>query len=384
MGEYVDYNDAVQTIKDAILRSQYETGRAVNANQLSLYYGIGNYVSVNTRGGQWGKGALVSISNQLQKELPGLRGFSERNLKYMRTFYEEWQDCLGVEVDYRNSAVAIAETEANSIHSGAIEILQLQMQNLDGEAQEAFLSIGFTHHSVILEKTKDFDERIFYIKLCAREHFSVEALKRSLKNDDYRHQAHIPNNFLEVIPSKQRALRAIEMFKDEYFLDFINVEDLGVRDVEDVDERVVEQAIVNNVKNFIMTFGRGFSFISNAYHVDAFGEDQFIDLLFFNRELNCLVAVELKRGKFKPAYLGQLSGYLSVLDEFERKPHESPSIGIVLCKDMNEAFVNLVIRSYNSPMGVATYTLAEDMPPNLRQALPDIDDLKALLEKDDS
>jgi hypothetical protein len=131
-----------------------------------------------------------------------------------------------------------------------------------------------------------------------------------------------------------------------------------------------------------MEFGRGFSFIGNAYHLEAFGEDQFIDLLFFNRDLNRLVAVELKRGKFKTGYLGQLSGYLSVLDEFERKPHEEPSIGIVLCRDMNEAFVNLVIRNYNSPMGVATYSTADDVPREVRDALPYIDDLKALLEKE--
>lgn len=209
----------------------------------------------------------------------------------------------------------------------------------------------------------------------------MEDLKRSIQNDDYRHQGQMPNNFLETIPSAQRALRAIEAFKDEYFLDYVNVEELGVRDAADIDERVVEQAIVHNIKNFIMEFGRGFSFVGNRYHLDAFGDDQFIDLLFFNRDLNCLVAVELKRGKFKPAYLGQLSGYLSLLDEFERKPHEAPSIGIVLCKDMNEAFVNLVIQSYNSPMGVATYTTPEDVPADVREALPDIDDLKALLEK---
>ena len=108
-----------------------------------------------------------------------------------------------------------------------------------------------------------------------------------------------------------------------------------------------------------------------------------MDLVFFNRDLNCLVAVELKRGKFKSAYLGQLSGYLSVLDEFERKPHEKPSIGIVLCRDMNEAFVNLVIRNYNSPMGVATYVTSDEVPRDVRDALPDIDDLKALLERGD-
>ena len=149
--------------------------------------------------------------------------------------------------------------------------------------------------------------------------------------------------FTKTIPATSRSLRAITAFKDEYLLDFINVEELGARDGQDVDERVVENAIVHNVKNFILAFGKDFTFVRNQYHLDAFGEDQYIDLLFFNRELNCLVAVELKTGKFKTSYLGQLQGYLSVLDGFERKPHENPSIGIILCKDMNKSFVDYVI-----------------------------------------
>ena len=301
----------------------------------------------------------------------------------MRTFFEEWQPLFGVTGKASNSAVTIAELPSGGSSAEAIEIRQLQLPKLPDFPLEEFLTVGFTSHCQILTSAKDLDERLFYIRRAAHEHYRVEDLKRSIRNDDYRHQGQMPNNFLETMPTTRRALRAIETFKDEYFLDYINVEELGVRDAADIDERVVEQAIVNNVKNFIMTFGRGFSFIGNAYHLDAFGEDQFIDLLFFNRDLNCLVAVELKRGRFKPAYLGQLSGYLSVLDEFERKPHEAPSIGIVLCKDMNEAFVNLVIRNYNSPMGVATYTTAEDVPKDVREALPDIDDLKALLEGED-
>lgn len=192
------------------------------------------------------------------------------------------------------------------------------------------------------------------------------------------------NNFVQTIPSRQQALRAIRTFKDEYLLDYINVEELDVRDRADVDERVVENAIVHNVKNFILTFGRDFTFVRNQFHLDAFGEDQYIDLLFFSRALNCLVAVELKNGKFKPAYLGQLSGYLSVLDEFERKPHENPSIGIILCKNMNKAFVDFVIRDYTKPMGVATYKTSKDMSEELIKALPDIDDLKRLLDTEES
>lgn len=194
----------------------------------------------------------------------------------------------------------------------------------------------------------------------------------------------MPNNFVQTLPSSQQALRAISTFKDEYLLDYINVEELNVRDREDIDERVVENAIVHNIKNFILTFGRDFTFVRNQFHLDAFGEDQYIDLLFFSRALNCLVAVELKNGKFKPAYLGQLSGYLSILDEFERKPHENPSIGIILCKDMNKAFVDFVIRDYTKPMGVAIYKTSKDMPEELMKALPDIEDLKKLLDTEES
>ena len=140
---------------------------------------------------------------------------------------------------------------------------------------------------------------------------------------------------------------------------------------------------MNNVKNFILTFGKSFAFISSQYHLDAFGENQYIDLLFFNRELNCLVAVELKRGKFKTSYLGQLQGYLSVLDGFEKKPHENPAIGLILCKDMNKSFVDYVIRDYSKPMGVATYKTSSDMSEELRKALPDIEELKRLLDTEE-
>ena len=148
-------------------------------------------------------------------------------------------------------------------------------------------------------------------------------------------------------------------------------------------QKMVENAIIHNVKNFILTFGKDFAFVRNQYHLDAFGKDQYIDLLFFNRELNCLVAVELKKGKFKTSYLGQLQGYLSVLDGFERKPHENPAIGIILCKDMNKSFVDYVIQDYTKPMGVATYKTSKDMSEELKKALPPIEALKKLLDAED-
>ena len=169
--------------------------------------------------------------------------------------------------------------------------------------------------------------RLFYIREAAENRYSVQALKRAILEDDFHHKGALTNNFVEKLPASEQAFKAINMFKDEYLLDFINTEELGARDKDDVDERVLENAIVYHIRDFILKFGNGF----------AFGEEQFIDLLFFNRELNCLVAIELKTGPFKTAYLGQLNGYLSLLDGFVRKPHENPSIGILACKSRQEA-----------------------------------------------
>ena len=373
MGGLLRYGDAVRAIKQAILKSQYEAVKGVNAQQLALYYSIGGYISANTRTGTWGKGAIDAISSQLQEELPGLRGFSATNLRNMRIFFEAWspEDAQGDSLVATDESVRVA---LGNFH-------QAQLMRLQPKNAEAFKNIGFTHHMAILNQAKDREERFFYIRTCAENHYSVSELKRAMARDDFHHQGKMPNNFMQTIPQGQRALRAISTFKDEYLLDFINVEELGARDGADVDERVVEQGIIHNIKNFIIEFGRDFAFVGNQYHLEAFGEDQYIDLLFFNRELNCLVAVELKAGPFKTAYLGQLSGYLSVLDGYVKKPHENDSIGIVLCKDANRAFVDYVVRDFDKPMGVATYKMTQDMPQKLRDALPPIEGLKALLEE---
>lgn len=243
---------------------------------------------------------------------------------------------------------------------------------LDVEAAHHFLSISFSHHMEIISRTNSLEERLFYINQSAAFKWDKYRLRDLLKQDLYHHQSLMPNNFLTTMPKRVQVLKAIEMFKDEYLLDYINVEELGVREESEVDEKVVEHAIVQNVKNFIMTFGKDFTFVGNQYHLEKFGESHFIDLLFYNRELTCLVAVELKLGKFKPIYLAQLQTYLQVLDDDVRKTNENPSIGIILCQDVNKAYVEYVIQRYDSPMGVATYKTAADMPEEIRKAFPNL------------
>lgn len=301
------YTKAVRIIKEAILRSQYRAASSANKEQLSLYYGIGCYVSKNSRGNFWGKGAIETISQQLQRELPGLRGFSATNIKNMRSFYEEWSSIVNRQpmADENQALTAISNSELDEL----LLLAKIRQPMADKFNWSDFVAIGF---------------------------------------------------------------------KDEYLLDFINVEELDTQD-EDLNERVLEKSIVDNIKRFIMTFGQDFIFIGNQYRVEVSEEEMFVDLLFFNRELNSLVAVELKSGKFRSSYLGQLSTYLSALDTYVRKPHENPAIGILLCRDMNQSFVEFAIRDYDKPMGVATYRATKDMPERLRNALPDIEELKNLL-----
>lgn len=359
---------AVTDIKSAILQSQRKVARNANAELLSLYYGIGKYVSEHTRTNTWGTNAIETISQQLVRELPGLRGFSATAIKRMRIFYEQWSSELN-----RPLPVDDLQHAEDGPDTTILANRPLLVNDLD---VHEFCSVSFTHHYEIISKTNTIEERIFYIRQTALNHWNKDRLVEEIKADVFHHQSQMPNNFMRTIPQKVNALKAIEMFKDNYLLEFINMEELGARDAHDVDERIVEQRIVQNVKNFIMTFGTDFTFVGNQYHLEKFGVEQFPDLLFFNRELSALICVELKFGEFKPAYLGQLSAYLRILDSEVKKQHENPSIGIVLCKTANKAFVEFLIQGYDNPMGVATYKTKEE----IKRLLPSEEQLQELLD----
>ena len=378
-----NYALAVKTIKTAILQGQYAASKGTNRIQLATYFAIGKYISQNSRHGFWGKGALEAISEQLRKELPGLRGFSATNMKNMRKFYENWivldsNSAITIaDLQQPNSAIAIAELQREDYQ---IDIYRsLSVDNVVDFPVEVFFSVPFTHHIRILEKTQTQEERCYYMHRCVMENLSVDGLLKIIKQDDFLHKSAIPNNFISTISDPATARKAVMMFKDEYLLDFINVEEIGERDAADIDEKVVEKEIIQNVKNFIMTFGRDFAFIGNQYHLEVYGHDHFPDLLFFNRELNAMVVVDLKKGEFKPSYLGQLAAYLRILDDKVKKPHENQTIGLILCKSADKEYVEYIIQDYNKPMGVATYTTESDMPEKLRNALPPVEELKKLL-----
>jgi len=374
-----DLSQVVSDIKRAIVISQSRALRMISGQQLSLYYGIGMYVSEHSRGANWGTGAIDAISLQLQREMPGLRGFSAQSIRNMRTFAEYWSQyikCSSV------TSEMPADTKCSSVTS-EIDVDTFSLTKWSPVTieinREEFLSISFTHHMEILHKTKDIHQMLTLIRETVRHQWGIrqlrEAIPAYLKADA---PETLVSNFASTIPSVRDAMKVIDMFKDEYTLDFINVEDIA-EEYETVDERVIEKEIVRNIKTFIMTFGRDFCFVGNQYKLEVHGEELFPDLLFFNRELNALVVVELKIGKFKPAYLGQLSNYMQILDDQVRKPHENRTIGIVLCKEMNRAFAEYAIRDFSKPMGVSTYRTLDDMPEQLRRSLPDLKEMTKLL-----
>ena len=368
--------DAIIAIKTAILQSQYRAAKVVNREQLALYFGIGRYISENSRNGYWGTNAIETISKQLQKELPGLRGFGVASIKNMRQFYESWAPYFNsVAMFSCNSLTADSELQKDRVK---VDLLFLPNRYPMVSEFSGFVEIGFTHHMIILRQAKTVEERLFYIRHTYQNQLSKYRLNEMLKSDLYHHQGKLPNNFAKTMPDARTALQAIEMFKDEYLLDFINVEEIGERDKADIDEREVEKAIVHNVKNFIMTFGHDFTFVGNQYRLEKYGHESFPDLLFYNRELAALVVVELKRGEFKPAYLGQLSAYLRILDSEVKKPFENPSVGIILCKQADKSFVEFLIQGYENPMGVATYKTAEDV----RKVLPTEEELRKVMDEE--
>lgn len=295
----------------------------------------------------------------------------------MRQFYETWCEDL-------KSLTAVGEIGEEKSLTAVSEIYtQLLIPRVNPNKEDfdlaSFLGLGFTHHMIILRKTNPLAERLFYIRQAPVNKWSKDVLAARIEDDLFNHQGEIANNFIQKMPDARQSLKAIGMFKDEYLLDFINVEELGERDKEDIDERVIEQEIIHNIKKFILTFGRDFAFVGNQYRLEVYGVEHFPDLIFFNRDLNSLVVIELKKGTFKSSYLGQLCTYLRLVDDQMRKPHENPSIGIVLCKSADKKYVEYVIQDYDKPLGVATYKTSDEMPEKLKQALPDIEDLKKLL-----
>ena len=378
-----DFVSAVKDIKLAILQARANAARLANAEALKLYFYVGGYISKKTRSAKWGSGAIDALSNQLQVELPGLRGFSAMSMKYMRLFFEAWAGTPEIRhlasVEFGDSAFRhLASVEIRQLATA--EIRPTTLGELDKDDVAAFFSIGFTHHREIIRFCKDFDERLYYIHACAKAPWSVEQLHAHLRADDYHHIGALPNNFEKALSPIALASKAVRSFRDEYLLELVNLDNVDARGEQDVDERVLSKALVADVEKTIQALGGDdFCFMGREKRLVFEDEEFFIDLLFYHRGLRALVAVELKVGKFRPAYLGQLNFYLSALDKLVKRADENQSIGLLLCEEMKKPVVQLAVQDVSKPIGVATYKTLKSIPQPYKTLAPVIEGVKRVM-----
>jgi len=373
-----DYIQFVSEIKETIIKSRYKAASLANREMLLLYYHTGYRLSDKIKKSNWGAGIVRNISDDLQKELPGLRGFSYRNLQNMKQFYEQYEILNNHLLPEQNQSFAIVPSATAQIaENKLVQLLTAQTdtenkeQQVENFVENIFLKIGFTHHITLINKCKEISERFFYFQKIIENQWSVTILEHHINSKLYQLKGQMINNFERTLPEKLHKY-ATDAFKSEYLLDYINLD-------EEDDERVLENEIVRNIKKFIMSLGNDFSFIGNQYRVIVGEEEFFIDLLFFHRTLQSLIAFELKRGKFKAEYAGKMNLYLSALDEYVKKEHENPSIGIILCKEKDDKVVEFAFRDYNKAMGVAKLQTSRQIPDKFKGLLPNTDELKKLL-----
>lgn len=328
------YGKLLIEIKQRIRTAQYEALKVVNKELIALYWDIGKLIVNRQQGETWGKSVVEQLAKDLQAEFPGISGFSSRNIWRMRDFY------LTYYADEKLSPL-VAE-------------------------------IGWTHNLVIIEKCKDSLEREFYIRSTKKFGWTKNVLIHQIENQSYEKTLLNQTNFEQTVSEdiKKQAKLAI---KDEYTFDFLELAD-------EHSERLLEQAILARVEPFLQEMGGMFAFVGSQYRLEVGDEEYFIDLLLYHRLLKCLIAIDLKVGKFLPEYVGKMQFYLAALDDKVRLPEENDSIGIILCKSKNKTIVEYALKESNKPIGVATYQIVSTLPQELKNQLPAPEQVAKLLE----
>ncbi len=325
----------VKEIKNKILSSQYEALKAVNKELINLYWDIGKNIVEKQDEFGWGKSVVKNLSDELQKEFVGIKGFSERNLWNMRNFY----------IEYKNNT---------------------KLQTLSAQ-------IGWSHNVAIFQKCKDNLEREFYIKMVIKFGWTYRVLDNHIDNKSYEKFLLNQTNFDNTLVEKYKHQASLAI-KDEYNFDFLEL-------CDEYNERELEIGLINKIRQFLNEMGSDFAFLGNQYKLEVDDEEYFIDLLLYHRRLKSLIAIELKIGKFKPEYAGKMNFYLSVLNDTIKLPDENPSIGIIICKEKKRTTVDYALKESNQPIGVATYKLTKSLPNNLKGLLPTPGEISERLEK---
>jgi len=328
-----DYRSLLVAVKHRIRAAQYEALKSVNRELMALYWDIGELIVTRQESAGWGKSVVEQLAQDLQVEFHGMAGFSARNIWNMRNFY----------VTYRTNE----------------------------KLQPMVAEIGWTHNLVILEKCKDDLQREFYIRMTQKFGWTKNVLIHQIENKTYEKTLLNQTNFDRTLSEEMRD-RAKLAVKDAYTFDFLELAD-------EHSERELEKAILTRVEPFLQEMGGMFTFVGSQYRLEISDEEYFIDLLLYHRGLKCLVAVELKIGKFLPEYVGKMQFYLAALDDRVRLEGENAAIGIILCKSKDRTIVEYALRQSNQAIGVATYQIVSSLPLELQGQLPAPEQVARLL-----
>lgn len=337
-------------IVQLIQSSRSKATAAVNTELINLYWKVGAYISWQLQKANWGDNTVGELAAYIKTHHPDIKGFDRRGLYRMRQFYEIYATSEIVSPLVRQ----IQLTESEIFEVVAPLVTQLDLTN---QKDCSLTKISWTHHLIIMSRCRTPEEREFYIRLCIRERYSKRELERQINSGIYERSM----SGLQISPSlKERQPEITSIFKDSYVFEFLNLP-------EPVKENELQQALILQMKSFILELGRDFLFVGEEFKLQVGNSDFYIDLLFFHRGLQCLVAFELKADRFRPEHLGQLTFYLEALDRDVKKKNENLSIGILLCKDKDEEVVEYALSRNLSPTLVSEY----------KMQLPD----KALLQK---
>ena len=329
-----EYLATIEQVKQEIKAAQYKAAVHVNTELIMLYHSIGCVINAHK---SWGNKFIENLAQDIKLEFPQSTGYSVRNLKYMAKFAATYPDAEFV--------------------------------------QQVVAQIPWGHNVVLLDKVADAEERNWYIEACRKNGWSRNVLVHQIESSLYQRQALAEkiSNFERRLPSPQSEL-AVQTMKDPYIFDFIPFK-------EDMVERDIERALVQDVTKLLLELGTGFAFLGNQYHLNVGGDDFYIDLLFYNLNLRCYVVIELKTGEFKPEYAGQLNFYLSAVDGILKKDADNPSIGLLLCKSKNDLVAEYSLKDMSKPIGVSEYKITSTLPEELERELPSVEDLQKRIQK---
>lgn len=355
------YEQWRKDIEHLIDTAKLHTALNVNVGTLTLYWNIGKSILQKQEQEGWGKQVIEQLSKDLISRYPDDRGYSVRNLRYMKRFASAYPD-------FPILQVPLAELKE-------LPILQASLAELENEGREfvqvPLAQISWYHHISLLPKVKDEAQRAYYITETAQNGWSRDVMLLQIDNGYIHAKGHAINNFEQTLPPLQSDL-ARYIFKDPYNFSFIGTVALQ-------NELDVEKSLTSKITDFLLELGRGFAYIGRQYHISVGGDDYYIDLLMYHLKLHCYVVVELKAVEFKPEFVSKLNFYISAVDDLVKSPEDKPTIGLLLCRTKSNKKAEFSLRGITQPMGIAQYE-TEKLFADVASALPQIEDIENKLD----